>query len=139
MEQKASERPIIRLRITVFSFLYMLVKFHTFGLILKKSATVTPDFHFRSDCVISYIHLSHVRSTYGVWCLMKHDHSSWLRKLSNTHSHLDLLPHTTGNISAPQVADTANTLCSFQYQATIHFLITRILPSGLLTSISSRL
>jgi hypothetical protein len=82
-------------------FIYIfLVKFHTFGYILKKSAIVATDFHFHSDYVISYICLSHsllINAVLtGVWCVeMKQNHSSLLTNLShkNTHSQLGLLRH----------------------------------------------
>jgi hypothetical protein len=58
MKQKTSERPIIR-RTCIFisiaitlKFIYLLVKLHTFGFILKESATVATDFHFGPDYVI---------------------------------------------------------------------------------------
>jgi hypothetical protein len=76
-------------------YIHFLVKFHTFGFILKKSAIVTTDFHFCSDYVISYLCLIHAYSIHaaltGIWCLeMKCNDRSWLTNLSseNTHSQL---------------------------------------------------
>jgi hypothetical protein len=68
--------------------MYIFVKFGTFGSILKKSATVATDFHFRSDYVITHICVSHADSIYviltGAWCLeVKHDQNSRLTNLSS--------------------------------------------------------
>jgi hypothetical protein len=100
MEQKASERPVIRLFISVaitLNFIYFFSKIQYFWLYSKKSAS---DFHFHSDYMISYICLSHSHSIYAVltdvwWLEMKHDNSSPLTNLSrkNTHSQLGLLRH----------------------------------------------
>jgi hypothetical protein len=47
-------------------YIFFLVKFCTFGFILKKSAIVATDFYFHSDYMISYIawvmHIQYVQS-----------------------------------------------------------------------------
>jgi hypothetical protein len=104
MGQKSSERPIIRLHVPVFyfsiaitlKFTYFLVKFCTFGFILKKSATVATDVHFHSDYVISHVCLSHAHSIYAfltnAWCLeTKHDHNSLLTNMSSNTVYASLI------------------------------------------------
>jgi hypothetical protein len=59
--------------------IYLLVKFHTFGFILKKYATVATDMYVSSHHMITKVCLTHAYSLYavltGVWCLqMKHGH-----------------------------------------------------------------
>jgi hypothetical protein len=60
-------------------YVYFLVKFCTFGFILKKYATVSTDMHFSSKYVITKVCLTWAHSLYafltGIWCLeMKRDH-----------------------------------------------------------------
>jgi hypothetical protein len=68
-------------------FIYIfLVKFHTFGFILKKYTAVITGMHFISQYVITKVCLTHAHTLYavltGIWHLeMKHNHSKWVAKL----------------------------------------------------------
>jgi hypothetical protein len=82
----------IYISVILKSIYFFLYKFHTFGFILKKYATVVTDMHFSSQYTITKLCLTHAHSLYAVltgdWCLaIKHDHRSWQNYLQPKRTH----------------------------------------------------
>jgi hypothetical protein len=119
----------IKIYIYIFFFL---VKFHTFGFILKKCATVATDMHFSSQYVIRKVCLTHAHSVYGIltgiWYLeMKHDHRSWQNHLQSKHTHVWLLQHFTMTLYSSDCL-TDNRRFFLPCGLNLYFLISRATP-----------
>jgi hypothetical protein len=79
-------------------YIYFLVKFHTFGFILKYTTLMT-GIQFSLQCMIIKACVTHAHSVYGVltgvWCLeMKQNRRNW-QITSSLNTHVWLLRHFT--------------------------------------------